>query len=541
MPPGNSPAATRRCRPMMSWSLDVRTVILLLFFGNLVTVGILSAYTRDQGAARPYRLFLISKLIQAAAWALLGLRGEISDLLSAPIGNTLLFIGFSLEAVAFVSPYKQDQRLETLFATLAGVGSVAFWVFGNTPSQRVAIASLTTIALFGTAGVAILRNHGTSQVRRVIASSYALLCLVLVFRTGSALSGPAETGLMSGNPAQTAAFMTMFLFMLLGSTGFLLLMKERTDQLLSEAHRELQAREALLTNVFNTSSVAIFVVDSDGRITLANQRMAEMFDRPLDTLIGSLYVDYIDPLERAIAQQRMLALLDNSNAFLKLERQYVRLDGTSFWGLLTGARMYDPGAMAYRLVGVVADISDLKQAESRIREMAQRDPLTGLANRLLFSDRLQQAISVAQRDHSPLALLYLDLDNFKPVNDDFGHAVGDLLLREVAQRLTACVRHSDTVGRIGGDEYVLLLRTMNGDGSAQAIAEKVRQAIQQPFDIENHRISISCSIGVALYPDHGGDELTLQRSADVAMYRAKRDGRNMVRAAEAATPTLPAG
>jgi diguanylate cyclase (GGDEF)-like protein/PAS domain S-box-containing protein len=526
---------------MTPWSLDVRTVILLLFFGNLITVGILSAYTRDQGAERPYRLFLIGKLIQASAWTLLGLRGEITDLLSAHIGNTLLFIGFSVEAVAFVSPDKQDQRLETLFAALAGFGSVAFWVFGNTPSQRVAIASLTTIALFGTAGVAILRSQGASQVRRVIASSYGLLCLVLVFRTGSAWFEPGGMGLMSGNLVQTAAFMTMFLFMLVGSTGFLLLMKERTDLLLSKAHRELQAREALLTNVFNTSSVAIFVVDSDGRIILANQRMAEMFGRPLDTLVGSLYVDYIDPLERAIAQQRMFALLDNDNAFLKLERQYLRPDGTYFWGLLTGARMYDPGAMAYRLVGVVADISELKQAENRIRDMAQRDPLTGLANRLLFSDRLQQAISVAQRERTPLALLYLDLDNFKPVNDDFGHAVGDLLLREVAQRLTACVRHSDTVGRIGGDEYVLLLRTMNGDGSAQGIADKVRQAIQRPFAIENHRISISCSIGVALYPDHGGDELALQRSADVAMYRAKREGRNKVRVAEAATPVLPAG
>jgi diguanylate cyclase (GGDEF)-like protein len=177
------------------------------------------------------------------------------------------------------------------------------------------------------------------------------------------------------------------------------------------------------------------------------------------------------------------------------------------------------------------EIDEHKRTKAVLERLAQHDALTGLANRALFSDRLQQTLALSQRTGGRFAQLYIDLDRFKPVNDEFGHAVGDVLLKAVSSRLLTCVRLSDTVARIGGDEFVVLLREVDSPQSALSVAEKILKALSQPFLIDGRDIEIGCSIGVALYPDHGHNEIELSKSADAAMYLAKREGKNTVRLA----------
>ena len=184
--------------------------------------------------------------------------------------------------------------------------------------------------------------------------------------------------------------------------------------------------------------------------------------------------------------------------------------------------------VADRTAALEAANQRLEASEQRQRDLAQHDALTGLANRALFDDRLGQAMAMAQRDRSRFALLYLDLDKFKPVNDSYGHGVGDLLLKQVAQRIAGCVRESDTVARIGGDEFVIILRAVSLADSAAQVAENIRQAIEKLFFVDGHELSISCSIGVAIYPDDATSGLELAQCADSAMYRAKEAGRNAV-------------
>lgn len=179
----------------------------------------------------------------------------------------------------------------------------------------------------------------------------------------------------------------------------------------------------------------------------------------------------------------------------------------------------------------------LRKSEARYRHMAQHDVLTSLPNLALFSDRLQQTLITAKRNHTHLAVLFLDLDQFKPINDALGHHVGDLLLKAVAVRLRDCVRESDTVARIGGDEFVLLLPEIDDQQGALALAELVRDALNQPFLMtDGHSLDISSSIGVAIYPEHGDDSAQLLKHADRAMYEAKRHGRNQVQLYQAANP-----
>lgn len=176
--------------------------------------------------------------------------------------------------------------------------------------------------------------------------------------------------------------------------------------------------------------------------------------------------------------------------------------------------------------GPVAAAIERHQLYEQLHSMARYDQLTGLANRMLLQERLQEAVEHAQRHGDKLAVLYLDLDKFKQVNDTLGHAAGDTLLQEVARRLKACVRSSDTVARIGGDEFVVLLERVQADTDAAHVAQAIQTALQVPMQLEEQRWSIGASIGIARYPQDATDLAQLFRHADQAMYRAKRQGRS---------------
>ncbi|MES2586883.1 MAG: sensor domain-containing diguanylate cyclase [Pseudomonadota bacterium] len=168
-----------------------------------------------------------------------------------------------------------------------------------------------------------------------------------------------------------------------------------------------------------------------------------------------------------------------------------------------------------------------RNAETQYR--AHHDVLTELPNRTLFSDRLQQALAACKRHKTKLAILFIDLDNLKTINDVYSHNVGDALLKEVARRMRECVRESDTVGRFGGDEFVLILPGIDAEDQAVQVAEKIRLALSAPTEVEGISLSTSASIGVALYPEHGENETDLINNADVAMYEAKSSGRNQIK------------
>ncbi len=207
-----------------------------------------------------------------------------------------------------------------------------------------------------------------------------------------------------------------------------------------------------------------------------------------------------------------------------------RKDGSAFWQELTISPVHDDDGRLLYFIGIQADITDLKRAHAEVeraqgelRRQALHDALTGLPNRTLLQDRLEQALRATRRAAAPTALLLLDLDRFKDINDTFGHHYGDLLLREVGARLRAGLREVDTVARLGGDEFAVLLPGADADGAIVA-ARRITAALERPVVLEGHPFEVSSSIGVALGPDHGDDATTLLRRADVAMYAAKAAG-----------------
>jgi diguanylate cyclase (GGDEF)-like protein len=193
------------------------------------------------------------------------------------------------------------------------------------------------------------------------------------------------------------------------------------------------------------------------------------------------------------------------------------------WTLTTKSPLHDAAGNVVGLLGITRDINELKRAEMTLEHLATHDTLTGLPNRFLMFDRLNQLLVRAERYKVSFAILFIDLDGFKRINDSRGHDVGDLVLRGVAERLTGSLRAADTVARIGGDEFVILADALRAGPDAIALADKIRTAVGTPFALPGGDAAVTVSIGIGLYPDDGRDAEGLLRAADVAMYRAKRE------------------
>lgn len=294
---------------------------------------------------------------------------------------------------------------------------------------------------------------------------------------------------------------------------------------------EQKAREAelnLAAIVFDIADEAIMITDPDNRIVKVNPAFTGITGFEAKEVIGRNPTLLASMQHDAAVYRTLWEKLDAEGAW-RGEIWDRRKNGEIYVEWMSIKVLKGENGEISRFVAMFSDITQRKEDDERFKHLAHYDVLTGLPNRLLFGDRLSQALSKAKREKSELAILFIDLDKFKPINDNFGHDVGDMLLREVAQRLTGSVRESDTVSRLGGDEFVVLIPEVGTADDALNVAEKVLTTIRLPYALAGHTVSISASIGIALFPQHGDTGSDLMRHADVAMYRAKRKGQSLVR------------
>lgn len=310
------------------------------------------------------------------------------------------------------------------------------------------------------------------------------------------------------------------------------IVQERT----AELHREIAERQRVQTELEKSLSLqyatlestadGILVVDSQGNIAGFNQKFLQMWRIP-ESLIAS--GNYRQALKLAMREletpKQYLATIRE----LHINPDKQIYDAIAFKDGRVFERYSQPQCIGGEIVGRVwsfRDVTAHKLAEAKIRHQALHDILTNLPNRVLFNEQLSQALAQAQKSNSKLAVCFLDLDRFKTINDTLSHAVGDKLLQNVAQRLTKCLRDSDTLARWGGDEFTLILPEITDTKEVAQIQERILAAFKPVFDIENYQLHISPSIGIALYPMHGQDAETLIKNADAALYIVKSQGRN---------------
>jgi diguanylate cyclase len=282
--------------------------------------------------------------------------------------------------------------------------------------------------------------------------------------------------------------------------------------------------EAMYRWLVETSADLLQVTDQYGRISYASPSSPSLLRRTDEDGLGTLWIDWIHEQDKPRMEQALHQLLQIGKPFTQ-EFRIPLPDGTSQWLEGKGSLLpsNDP---TYYAAFYSRDITQWKHQEEQLTKLAYYDALTGLPNRRLFQDRYSQLMLSAKRYGHRLGVLYLDLDDFKQINDTYGHAFGDEFLKVVASRLNHSIRDPDTVCRVGGDEFVILLQRFDSKVDLGRIAARLLDALSQPFELQSRKVQMTCSIGGACYPEDASEGDVLLRQADTAMYAAKKYGKN---------------
>ena len=302
-------------------------------------------------------------------------------------------------------------------------------------------------------------------------------------------------------------------------TGFISVISDVT------ARRATEERLRLLADVFENTAEGVVITDADANVIETNTAFTEIMGYTREEVLGRNPRLWSSGHHDQQFYRGMWLALEQTGQW-RGEIWNRRKNGEVFpeWQHISAVKN-EEGILTH-YISVFSDISQIKEAQEKLDHLAHHDPLTGLPNRLLLLERLEQAIKNARRHNRMLAVVFIDLDRFKHVNDSLGHAVGDQLLRSVAGRLQESVREIDIVSRIGGDEFVLLLEDIEKTGDVLMLVEKLMHRLEDVHQLDDHDITVTPSIGVCLYPEDGTDTSTLLRHADAAMYRAKEEGRD---------------
>lgn len=300
---------------------------------------------------------------------------------------------------------------------------------------------------------------------------------------------------------------------------------EMQNEELRNTREKLDESLARYEDLFDLAPVGYLVLDSHGMINNANLKVSTLLQTERGSLLGRHLNEFVTPeCQDALVRHLRLTFKQQYNQSCELD--LLRKDGTTFIGQLESIVQSMGEEAEQQCLTLCSDISERRKQEAIIQHQANYDSLTDLPNRTLFLDRLAYTIRLSDRERSHLALFFIDLDNFKGINDTYGHSVGDEIIIETAHRLKNCARKNDTVSRLSGDEFCMILPRVSSTAAADSVARKIMAVMEKPFPLKaGNQLDVACSIGIAIYPNDGGNSDILLNNADMALYQAKKAGR----------------
>ncbi len=292
----------------------------------------------------------------------------------------------------------------------------------------------------------------------------------------------------------------------------------------------LQTEENYSFLIESLEDYGILMMDTKGKIVSWNEGAKKIFGYTREEAVGKPISFIFSKPDRKLKMPELEISTAKDHGRADDERQHARKDGSLFWATGVMWAIKDDQGNLKGLSKLIRDISERKSMEETIRHQSLHDPLTGLPNRRSFEDRFSLAMTKAKRNKELLGIIFLDLDNFKKINDTLGHDSGDILLQEVAQRLSSVLRKGDSICRIGGDEFILLIDNLKQSKDMHKVIRALQEALKNSFKISNKKLKVTSSMGVSFYPTDGKSSRILEKRADIALYKAKSDNKNNYKA-----------
>lgn len=482
------------------------------------------------------RLWSLAMGLQALAFGLFLFRGSISDFFSIILANILLAITSALVLKALAHFFQQSISPWLIWTPVIAMGLGMLWLvdhFQGRVMLHAAIIGLQTLMML----VLVLRNAPDAPGRGKYILLVALAAVLILLATrfiGTAVGESALDRLFESTLLQTATFMMAMLFHLLLAFGVIVMTRDQIN-------KELCASEQRFRTLVEDANDVIYTLDLSGAFEYLSPNLRESLGHAPEDFVSRHFSTLIHPDDLPRCEAFVRSVLGSRSKQCGLEYRVRHLDGSWRWHSTNASPRFDANGSLLGMIGIAHDIGERKRIGEQTYQLAYYDVLTGLPNRRLFFERLQQAIHEAERNNSLVGVMFLDLDRFKPINDHYGHAVGDQVLQFVAKRLRGCLRDADTIGRIGGDEFLVLLTDIGNAHGARVVADKLLHAARAPLKVDELELQVSCSIGIAIYPTHSRDVTVLMRRADDALYAAKRAGRNYVFLSDSMDDSVGAG
>ena len=498
---------------------DLRTLLVVTALIACGSAAALIILWRSQASRNGAGFWAMGMTLIAFASFLITGRGVIPDYLSYVVSNTFYVMGFTL-ILRGIRVFTGRKPLLFFDLWLPLISTALFYYFSEVQediNMRIVVLSIAFLATCLTITFTLLGKKDVPwrSAGLLVATVFGLFGVFHGIRGVIALLSPFAPTLVYTSPSTSLVFLSSIF--IIGASAITLTML---------AYSVLESDLRILSHAITQSATSVVITDTKGKIEYVNPACLDKTGYSQQELIGANPRLWRSGKANP-SQYKLLWETLSAGESWRGEFHNRKKNGDLFWEIGSIAPVKKKNGIITHYVAMKEDITALKIAEKRILHMANHDVLTGLPTRRLSMDRLVHSLALAKRNNTIVAVLYIDLDGFKAVNDSLNHEGGDHILKEASTRMSACIRDVDTVSRVGGDEFMVILTNMPDKNSIVVIAEKLVKVISAPYQFEDvDNINIGASIGIALYPDNGDKPMELVNLADLAMYKIKRQGKN---------------